>query len=124
MKHRNPGQSPKSLRVQRYSPPAPGYLAESAATAMARGIIKSSAASSQSVMEPGPAWAAAGIQRVPTIQQMAKRVMSRRPSSRFSCGASSRMIGQLFPAIHFGLEFDADAAQAFAQELRLAAQPD
>jgi len=43
---------------------------------------KKIAASSQSRIEPGPAWAADEIQRVPMIQAMAKRVRSRSPSSR------------------------------------------
>jgi hypothetical protein len=83
-KHRNPCQGPKSLRVQRYSPPAPGYFTMSAATAMASGTTNSNAASSHSVTDPGPACAAAGIQRVPIMQAMANSVTSRRPISRRS----------------------------------------
>ena len=56
---------------------------------MASGTMKSNAASSHRVTDPGPAWAAAGIQRVPTMQVMANNVRSRSPSSRFSCGALS-----------------------------------
>src|ERR1039457_5778657 len=91
MKQRKPCQRPKSLRVQRYMPPAPGYFTERAETAMASGTMKSRAARSQRETEPGPAWAAAGIQRVATMQVMAKRVTSRRPSTRFSCGCWSDM---------------------------------
>src|ERR1035437_1532682 len=93
MKQRKPCQRPKSLRVQRYMPPAPGYFTERAETAMASGTMKSRAARSQRVTEPGPAWAAAGIHRVPTMQVIAKRVMSRRPRTRFNCGAWSGMEG-------------------------------
>src|ERR1039457_3885654 len=59
----------------------------SAATATARGATKNTAASSQSVMDPGPACAAAGTQRVPTMQAMAKRGTSLSPISRRSAGA-------------------------------------
>src|ERR1017187_6873899 len=82
-KQRKPCQGPKSPRVQTYRPPAqPGYFTASAPTATASGKAKSSAAASHNVTEPGPAWAAAGIQRVPTMQAMAKRETSRRPISR------------------------------------------
>src|ERR1035438_5120735 len=106
MKQRKPCQRPKSLRVQRYMPPAPGYFTERAETAMASGTMKSRAARSQSVTEPGPAWAAAGIQRVPTMQVMAKNVTSRRPSTRFSCGGWSDMEAPGLP-----VEFEGDAAE-------------
>src|ERR1039457_2475914 len=119
MKQRKPCQRPKSLRVHRYRPPAPGYFTESAATAMARGTMKSTAASSHSVTEPGPACAAAGIQRVPTMHAMAKNVMSRRPSSRFSCGERSSI-----EALDLGVKLDGDAAQSLAEEFGFSAQPD
>ena len=48
--------------------------------------VNSTAAASHRVTEPGPACAAAGIQRVPTMQATANRVTSRRPSSRFRAG--------------------------------------
>src|ERR1019366_300558 len=110
MKHRKPCQRPKSLRVQRYMPPAPGYFTERAETAMASGTMKSRAARSQRMTEPGPAWAAAGIQRVPTMQVMAKSVTSRRPSTRFSCGGWSgmRVSGR-------AVEFDDDAGQEWGK---------
>src|ERR1017187_5730227 len=107
MKQRKPCQRPKSLRVQRYMPPAPGYFTERAETAMASGTMKSRAARSQNVTEPGPAWAAAGIQRVPTMQVMAKNVTSRRPSTRFSSGGWSGMKARGLPD-----EFDGDAGNA------------
>ena len=44
---------------------------------------KKIAASTQSRIEPGPAWAAEAIQRVPMMQAIAKSVISRSPSSRF-----------------------------------------
>src|SRR5450631_3205471 len=119
MKQRKPCQRPKSLRVQRYRPPVPGYFTESAATAMASGTMKSTAASSHSVTDPGPACAAAGIHRVPTMHAMAKNVMSRRPSSRFSCGAASPI-----PLPKLGLEFDAYPAQTFVQKFRFSTKPD
>src|SRR6185295_15857286 len=100
-------------------PPVPGYFTESAATAMASGTMNNTAASSHSVTDPGPACAAAGIQRVPTMQVMAKNVMSRSPSSRFRCGALSSI-----ESPDFRLKLDPDAAQPFAQKLRLSAQPD
>ncbi len=64
-----------------------------AATATARGATKNTAASSQNVMDPGPACAAAGTQRVATMQAMAKRVVSLKPISRRSAGAVSVAIG-------------------------------
>src|SRR6266581_277520 len=78
---------------------------------MAIGTTNNHAPSSHSVTDPGPACAAAGIQRVPTMQAMANSVMSRRPSSRLSCN------GHLLPQLH------ADAAQPFRKEVRLTAQP-
>ena len=81
---RKPCQTPNSARVHAYRPPAAGYFTASLATAMASGTTKNIAVTSQRVMEPGPAWAAAAIQRVPTMQAMAKSATSRRPSSRFS----------------------------------------
>ncbi len=76
---------------------------------MASGTMNSTAASSQSVIDPGPACAAAGIQRVPTMHAIAKRVTSRSPSSRFNRGA-----GSCIQSLDLSLEFDADAAQSFA----------
>src|ERR1017187_8961718 len=113
-KQRKPCHGPKSPRVQRYSPPAPGYFTVSAATATAGGTAKKIAASSHNVMEPGTC-AAAGIQRAPTMQAMQKGVRSRNPSSRFSVGSAT---GRFFPQLF------ADAAQTFGEELGLAAQPD
>src|ERR1039457_5498882 len=113
-KQRKPCHGPKSPRVQRYSPPAPGYFTVSAATATARGTAKKIAASSHNVMEPGTC-AAAGIQRAPTIQAMQKSVRSRSPSSRFSVGSATECF---FP------QFFADSPQALREELVLAAQPD
>jgi hypothetical protein len=49
---------------------------------MESGMRKKIAASSQRRIEPGPAWAAEAIQRVPMMQAMAKSVRSRSPSSR------------------------------------------
>src|SRR5471032_297548 len=115
-KERKPCQEPKSPRVHRYSPPAPGYFTVSAPTAIARGAMKSTAASSHSVTDPGPACAAAGIQRVPTMQEIVNRVTSRRPSSRLSAGAGSGMPG-------FHPQLVSNAAQALGEKLRLAAQP-
>src|SRR5215471_3421499 len=112
-KQMNPCHGPKSPRAHRYMPPDLGYFAVSDATANARGTTKKTAVSSHSVTDPGPACAAAAIQRVPTMQVMAKRVRSRRPSSRFSSD-TRRFLAKL----------EADAAQPFRQELRLAAQPD
>src|ERR1039458_6111095 len=89
---------------------------------MASGTMKSTAASSHSVTDPGPACAAAGIQRVPTMHVMAKNVMSRSPSSRFSCGAFHS--ASSIQAPHLGVEFAADAPQSFAQKLRFSTQPD
>src|ERR1700723_2372375 len=120
-----PCQGPKSWRVQRKRTPAPGYFTISAPTAMARGITKRRAPRTHSVSDPGPACAAAGIQRVPTMQLMAKRVMSRRLSSRrrwqeslvLSWGKRFRLStcsGMHFA--QFGAQFDADAAEAFGQE--------
>src|SRR6185369_11783550 len=100
-------------------PPVPGYFTESAATAMASGTMNNTAASSRSVTEPGPACAAAGIQRVPTMQAMAKNVMSPSPSSRFRCGALSSI-----QPPDFSLKLDTDAPQPFAQKLKSSAQPD
>jgi hypothetical protein len=51
---------------------------------MASGIRKKIAASSHRRIDPGPAWAADAIQRVPMMQAMAKSVRSRSPSSRLS----------------------------------------
>src|SRR5690242_5680865 len=119
-KPRNPCQRPKSLRVQRYSPPVPGYFTESVPTATASGTMNSTAARNHSVTLPGPACAAAGIQRVPTMHAMANSVMSRRPSSRFS-SLCMRALRRRFP---LGVKLDPDAAQALVQKLRLAAQPD
>src|SRR5580692_10451832 len=51
---------------------------------MAMGITRRIAASTQSRIEPGPVWAALAIQRVPTMQAIAKSEISRRPSSRRS----------------------------------------
>src|SRR5947208_12349807 len=81
---------------------------------MARGITKNTAPRIQSVMDPGPACAAAAIQRVPTMQVMAKSVMSRRPSSRLSWASDT---------VRFSPQLQADAPQAFGEELRLAADP-
>src|ERR1039458_1550063 len=82
-KQRKPCQGPKSPRLQTYRPPAqPGYFTTRAPTATASGKAKSSAAASHNMTEPGPACAAAGIQRVPTMQAMAKSVTSRSPISR------------------------------------------
>jgi hypothetical protein len=50
---------------------------------MESGMRKKIAASTQSRIEPGPAWAAEAIQRVPMMQAIAKSVISRSPSSRF-----------------------------------------
>src|SRR5450432_4830034 len=116
MKQRKPCQRPKSLRVHRYRPPVPGYFTESAATAMANGTMKRTAASSQSVTDPGPACAANGIHRDPTMHVMASNVMSRRPSSRFSWGALSCIEASSIDAPELGLEFGADAAQPLAQK--------
>src|ERR1019366_8125524 len=55
----------------------------------ASGKEKSGPAPSHNVTEPGPACAAAGIQRVPTMQAMAKSVTSRRPISRLRPGGDS-----------------------------------
>src|ERR1039457_7265179 len=119
-KARKPCQGPKSPRVHTYRPPAaPGYLTVSAATAMASGTTKNTDASSQSVMEPGPACAAAGIQSVLTMQVMAKRVTSRRPSSRRSAGAGvGSPTDLLFPQLL------ANSPQPLAEEFRFAAQPE
>src|SRR5262249_1485714 len=82
---------------------------------MASGITNSKAASSHREMEPGPACAAAGSQRVPTMQLMAQGVISRRPSSRRSvCSAGPGS----------GMHFEANAAQAFLEKLRLATEPE
>ena len=101
---------PKSLRVQRYRPPAPGYFTESAATAMASGTMKSTAASSHSVTEPGPACAAAGnparahdagdgeereVAQAELALQLRARASSMsaarsRPAVRLRCGAVPR----------------------------------
>src|SRR6185369_6446065 len=86
---------------------------------MASGTMNNTAASSHSVTEPGPACAAAGIQRVPTMQAMAKNVMSRSPSSRFRCGALSSI-----QPPDFSFKLETDAAESFAQKLRSSAQPD
>jgi hypothetical protein len=50
--------------------------------AIESGISRKIAASSQRRIEPGPAWAAEAIQRVPMMQAMASSVRSRSPSSR------------------------------------------
>src|ERR1041384_3361364 len=117
-KQRKPLHGPKSFRVHRYSPPVPGYFAVRVATAMASGTMKSNAASSHKVTDPGPACAAAGIQRVPTMHVMVNRVTSRSPSSRRKPvagwgSATSLLSPELF----------ADPAQALGKKLRLAAQP-
>src|ERR1035438_3381143 len=115
MKQRKPCQRPKSLRVQRYMPPAPGYFTERAETAMASGTMKRRAARSQRVTEPGPAWAAAGIQRMPTMQVMAKKVTSRRPSTRFNCGGWS---GIEAPGLPVGGEYRSEEHTSELQSLR------
>jgi hypothetical protein len=51
---------------------------------MESGIRKKIAARSQRRIEPGPAWAAEAIQRVPMMQATTKSVRSRSPSSRRS----------------------------------------
>src|SRR5689334_7773461 len=86
---------------------------------MASGTMKRIAARNHRVTLPGPAWAAAGIQRVPTMQVIASRVMSRRPSSRLS----SLCMGALRGGLAFGLEFETDAAQALIEELGFGAEP-
>src|SRR5690349_3320094 len=92
---------------------------------MVSGAMKSTAASTQSVSDPGPACAAAGIQRVAVTQVMANSVRSRSPSSRFRWGGpSASAAGCAAMLIQFPPQFLADAAQAFRQELGLAAQPD
>src|SRR6266545_2239445 len=81
--------------------------------------MKNTAAIAHSVTLPGPECAAAGIHRVPTMQVMVNSVMSRRPSSRFSAGSGMRAAR----GPQLGVELDPDTAQAFVEELRLAAQP-
>src|SRR5690349_15618642 len=83
---------------------------------MAKGITKNSAPSTHSVSEPGPACAAAAIQRVPTMQLIANRVRSRSPSSGFSLACSSTR--------GFAPQLEADAPQSFRQKFRLSAEPD
>src|SRR5215469_2295536 len=83
-KQTKPCHGPKSPRAHTYMPPDCGYFAVSDATAKASGTTKKTAVSSHNATDPGPAWAAAAIQRVPTMQVMAKRVRSRKPSSRLS----------------------------------------
>src|SRR5947208_672818 len=81
--------------------------------------MNSTAARNQSVTLPGPACAAAGIQRVPTMHAIAMRVMSRRPSSRFSSLCMRARGG-----FTLGVQLDADASQTFVEELGLTAEPD
>src|SRR5205814_1611740 len=100
-KARKPCQGPKSLRVQRYKPPAPGCLIESAPTATARGTVKNTAERTQSDSDPAPACAADEIQRVPTMQLMANRVTSRRPSSRRSAAEGSGLDSRIAASIHY-----------------------
>ena len=61
----------------------PGYFTASPPTTAASGAAKRIAAASHKVTEPGPAWAAAGIQRVPMMQVMDRNVTSRNPSFGF-----------------------------------------
>src|SRR6201996_8232632 len=67
-------------------PPAPGYLTVSVPTAIASGTRKEIDAASQRMMVPGPAWAAAEIQRMLTMQAAENRVRSRTPISRRNLG--------------------------------------
>src|SRR5438477_12315390 len=93
---------------------------------MASGTRKSTAASSHSVTEPGPACAAAGIQRVPTMHAMAKKVRSRSPNSRRNPGSARDLappFGVGSGTRGFFPQLFADAAQPFLKKLRLAAQP-
>src|ERR1700739_4956571 len=67
-------------------PPAPGYFTVSVPTAVASGTRKKTDAASQSTMVPGPACAAAEIQRMLIMQATENNVRSRTPSSRRSFG--------------------------------------
>src|SRR5437016_4903009 len=92
-KARKPCHGPKSSRVHRYRPPAPGYFCMRAATAAPSGTAKNTAEAIQSVIDDGPACAAIAIQRGPTMQAIAKRVRSRRPSSRLRAGSGIEIEG-------------------------------
>src|SRR5215831_16008233 len=96
----------------------------SAATAIASGTTNSSAATSQRVIDPGPACAAAGIQRVPTMHAIANSVVSRSPISRFNAGCGLVPVLKRRLSIHFAAQFFSDSSQPLAQKLGLAADPD
>ena len=60
---RNAAKGPKAALLQTYKPPSPGYRDDSSRTVNTSGMKKHSAASTQSPTAPGPAAAAAAIQR-------------------------------------------------------------
>ncbi len=105
----------------------PGYFTQSAATAIASGTMNSTAASTHSVTDPGPACAAAGIHRVPTMHAIANSVTSRSPSSRFKAGPARTPAEPSFPLVtwplNLRLQLDPDPPQSLRQKFRLAAQP-